>query len=98
MEIFSAWAFHTYGTGRRRWLLVLSPILEADLQPGTIRYDGPEWIAFDPETLEPVPTDRMDDTLHRHLSDPIVTEGQVAPRFGIAYAWRTPPKTELNRV
>ena len=32
--------------------------------------DGPEWIAaFDPETLEPVPTERIDDTLHRHLSD-----------------------------
>ena len=32
--------------------------------------DGPEWLAaFDPETLEPVPTERIDDTLHRHLSD-----------------------------
>ena len=32
--------------------------------------DGPEWLAaFDPETLEPVPTERIDETLHRHLSD-----------------------------
>ena len=32
--------------------------------------DGPAWIAaFDPETLEPVPTERIDETLHRHLSD-----------------------------
>ena len=32
--------------------------------------DGPDWLAaFDPETLEPVPTERIDDTLHRHLSD-----------------------------
>ena len=32
--------------------------------------DGPQWIAaFDPETLEPVPTERIDETLHRHLSD-----------------------------
>ena len=32
--------------------------------------DGPEWIAaFDPETLEPVPTERIDEALHRHLSD-----------------------------
>ena len=32
--------------------------------------DGPDWIAaFDPETLEPVPTERIDETLHRHLSD-----------------------------
>ena len=32
--------------------------------------DGPGWLAaFDPETLEPVPTERIDDTLHRHLSD-----------------------------
>ena len=31
---------------------------------------GPEWLAaFDPETLEPVPTERIDETLHRHLSD-----------------------------
>ena len=36
---------------------------------GTID-DGPDWIAaFDPETLEPVPTERIDETLHRHLSD-----------------------------
>ena len=33
--------------------------------------DGPEWLAaFDPETLEPVPTERIDETLHRHLSEP----------------------------
>ena len=32
--------------------------------------DGPEWLgAFDPETLEQVPTERIDETLHRHLSD-----------------------------
>ena len=32
--------------------------------------DGPEWLAaFDPQTLEPVPTERIDETLHRHLSD-----------------------------
>ena len=32
--------------------------------------DGPEWLAaFDPQTLESVPTERIDDTLHRHLSD-----------------------------
>ena len=32
--------------------------------------DGPEWLAaFDPETLEPVATERIDETLHRHLSD-----------------------------
>ena len=36
---------------------------------GTID-DTPEWLgAFDPETLEPVPTERIDETLHRHLSD-----------------------------
>ena len=32
--------------------------------------DGPEWLAaFDPEILEPVPIERIDETLHRHLSD-----------------------------
>ena len=33
-------------------------------------HDGPEWLAaFDPETLEPVSAERIDETLHRHLSD-----------------------------
>ena len=32
--------------------------------------DGPAWLdAFDPESLEQVPTERVDETLHRHLSD-----------------------------
>ena len=32
--------------------------------------DGPGCLAaFDPETLEQVPTERIDETLHRHLSD-----------------------------
>ena len=47
--------------------------------------DGPAWLAaFDPETLEQAPTERIDQTLHRHLSDMV---WRVRLRDGGAEDW-----------
>ena len=47
--------------------------------------DGPAWLgAFEPETLEQAPTERIDQTLHRHLSDMV---WRVRLRDGGAEDW-----------
>ena len=47
--------------------------------------DNPEWLAaFDPETLEQVPTEHIDETLHRHLNDLV---WRVRLRGGGEEAW-----------
>ena len=47
--------------------------------------DGPAWVAAsDPETLEQAPTERIDGTLHRHLSDMV---WRMRLRDGSAEDW-----------